>query len=130
MKFSIGIMLLLMAPAVLWAEEESPQFTAEELAFFKEKVEPILRQKCYRCHSTEKQQKGDLSLNRRKEILVGGYVGPAAVPGKPEKSYLLKTVVATTYSNVPQMPPRGGRLGEREVEVLRKWIEIGLPHRE
>lgn len=105
------------------------EFTAEEVAFFTEKVEPILQRRCYRCHSNMKEPKGDLALNTREEILIGGYGGPGAVPGKPAESMIFKSLNAPPDSLVPQMPPKGGKLPAEEVELIKKWIEMDLPHR-
>lgn len=104
------------------------EFTPEQLAFFTDKVEPILQRKCYRCHTNTKEPKGDLALNTREEILIGGYGGPGAVPGKPDESMVFKSLNAPPDSLVPQMPPRGGKLPQEEIELIKKWIEMGVPH--
>lgn len=110
------------------ADEPKHEFTPEQLAFFTDKVEPILQRKCYRCHMNTKEPKGDLALNTREEILIGGYGGPGAVPGKPEESMIFKSLNAPPDSLVPQMPPRGGKLPQEEIELIKKWIEMGIPH--
>ncbi|QDU74742.1 Planctomycete cytochrome C [Bremerella volcania] len=111
------------------AKKSEIEFTPEQIAFFTEKVEPILQRRCYRCHTTEKEPKGDLALNSREEILIGGYGGPGAVPGRPDESMIFKALNAPPDSLVPQMPPRGGKLPQEEMELIKKWIEMDLPHR-
>jgi len=141
MRLYFSLVALVLIPAHLHADRtvtaEEPQvssapareFTADEVAFFTDKVEPILQRRCYRCHSTDKKMKGDLALNTREEILTGGYAGPGAVPGKPAESMIFKSLNAPPDSLVPQMPPRGGKLPDAEIELIRKWIEMDLPHR-
>ncbi|MGZ8920689.1 MAG: c-type cytochrome domain-containing protein, partial [Limisphaerales bacterium] len=46
--------------------------TADEV-FFREKVEPIFKQHCYTCHSTEAEKiKGGLMLDSKEAVLRGG----------------------------------------------------------
>ncbi|PQO30025.1 hypothetical protein C5Y96_15030 [Blastopirellula marina] len=111
------------------AGSEEREFSAEEVAYFTDKIEPILQRRCYRCHSNTKEPKGDLALNTREEILIGGYGGPGAVPGKPAESMIFRSLNAPPDSLVPQMPPKGGKLPAEEVELIKKWIEMDLPHR-
>src|SRR4030095_11026383 len=51
----------------------------------------------------------------------GGKRGPAIVPGKAEESLLYEAV---TRKGDLKMPP-SGLLAEREIEIIRKWIESG-----
>jgi hypothetical protein len=90
--------------------------------FFEKKVRPLLVQHCFRCHGDGKT-KGGLSLMTRADLLEGGDTGPAAVPGKPEKSLLIQAV---RYKDKPQMPPKG-KLPDRDIAVLTRWVKMGLP---
>jgi hypothetical protein len=56
-------------------------------------------------------------------MLAGGDNGPAAVPGKPDESLLVKAV---RYHDEPRMPPKG-KLTDRQIEVLERWVKLGLP---
>ena len=59
---------------------------------FAKEVQPLLKQRCWRCHGGEHQE-GGLRLNERKSALAGGDSGkPAIVPGKPDDSRLLRAV--------------------------------------
>ena len=86
--------------------EPSPEFAPPEIEFFEKKVRPILVERCYECHSAKKQPpEGNLLLDRREGVLQGGDTGPAAVPGDPEKSSLVKGI---RYNDAElQMPPTG-----------------------
>src|SRR5262245_54581188 len=95
-------------------------------AFFEAKVRPLLAQHCFACHSARaRKPRGRLLLDSRKGILAGGNTGPAAVPGRPERSLLLRAV---GYGDQQlQMPPKG-KLSAREVAVLTEWVRRGLPY--
>jgi hypothetical protein len=97
--------------------------TAEQLAFFENKVRPVLSTRCYSCHSqTTKKPKGGLVLDRRAAMLAGGDSGPALVPGKPAASLLVKAV---RYDGL-EMPPTG-KLPADEIAILTRWVEMGAP---
>ena len=87
----------------------------------------ILGAKCLPCHGRRRQEAG-LDLRTREGLLKGGKSGPAIISGNPEKSLLLKRIVAQ------EMPPpklqeefsvRG--LSSSELEKLRLWIAKGAP---
>ena len=66
---------------------------------------------------------GRLKLTSRADVLRGGDSGPAAVAGKPEESLLVRAV---RYQDEPRMPPKG-KLTDRQIEVLERWVKLGLP---
>ncbi|MCE9560698.1 MAG: PSD1 and planctomycete cytochrome C domain-containing protein [Planctomycetes bacterium] len=87
---------------------------------FAHDVVPILKAKCAKCH-TNGTYKGAVSFDTRETLLKS----KAAVPGKSAESELLKRV--TTTDKELRMPPQGDALSEKEISVLRKWIDDGLP---
>ncbi|MEJ7616693.1 MAG: PSD1 and planctomycete cytochrome C domain-containing protein [Pyrinomonadaceae bacterium] len=89
--------------------------------FFAARVKPLLTAKCVACHGPESPQR-NLRLDSREAIIKGGASGPAVVPGDPDKSLLVASVRYT--HNRYQMPP-GGKLSEREVADLEKWVKNG-----
>jgi len=100
--------------------DEGP--AASQAEFFENEVRPLLVTHCAKCH-TGKKAEGGLSLATRASLLAGGDSGPAAVAGTPDKSLLVKAV---KYGDDPKMPP-DGRLADREIAVLTRWTELGLP---
>jgi hypothetical protein len=96
------------------------------LELFEKKVQPILADNCYKCHSHDADKiKGGLVLDSREGALKGGDTGPALVPGKPQESLLLKAV---GYSDPDlQMPPKGKKLSPEQIAVLTEWIKLGAP---
>ena len=95
---------------------------------FSLKVKPILESKCLACHSEKDgKTKGDLDLSSLDKILLGGETSEKVlVPGKPEKSLLLKAI----QWNDPnyEMPPKeNDRLSKKQIEWVRQWIKLGAP---
>ena len=103
------------------AAAAAPEPSKEQVAFFEEKVRPILAANCYKCHGTE-NQKGSLRLDLREMALAGGESGTAIVPGKPEESLLVEAINWQSF----EMPPTG-KLGDREIATLTEWIKLGAP---
>ncbi|MBX6316193.1 MAG: DUF1549 domain-containing protein, partial [Isosphaeraceae bacterium] len=89
---------------------------------FARQVRPILARNCYECHGPEKQKSG-LRLDRKAEALKGGDSGVVIEPGKAEESELIARVTSDEPAEV--MPPKGRRLSDKEVGLLRAWIDQG-----
>jgi len=116
-----ALLMLLAAPTL--ARADGPDAAAFE--FFEKQVRPVLIDNCYRCHSDAKDKpKGKLRVDSRAAILRGGDSGPAAVPGKPAESLLIKAI---EHKIDKLKMPRDGKLKDSEIAVLTKWVEMGLP---
>ncbi|SFI28746.1 Planctomycete cytochrome C [Planctomicrobium piriforme] len=113
-----GLTIFSLATTPLRAASEP---TPEQVKFFETSVRPLLVEHCLKCHSEEKQ-KGELRLDSRGHMLLGGESGPAIVPGKPDESLLMEAVRYESF----EMPP-AGKLDDKQIEILAKWIEIGAP---
>lgn len=97
---------------------------AEGDAFFRERVEPIFRRRCFECHSHAGKIKGGLVLDSRTGWQTGGDSGPALVPGALEKSRLIEAI---RYTNPDmEMPPKA-KLPPGEIAVLEEWVRRGAP---
>lgn len=97
--------------------------TPEQLEFFEKEVRPLLAKHCYECHSTKaKRVEANLLLDSRSAHLRGGDSGEAIVPGDPDSSLLIEAVRYESY----EMPPKG-KLPDREIQTLVRWIEMGAP---
>lgn len=99
---------------------------AEDFEFFEQRIRPVLIDNCYKCHSAASQKaKGGLLLDTKEGMLKGGDTAPAIVPGKPDESLLIKAV---RYADKDlQMPPKGERLAESQVNDLVAWVKMGAP---
>jgi len=116
MNRRFGALLLLAVVTPVNAQQPAKDGKTD----FAHDVVPILKMKCAKCH-TNGTYKGAVSFDTREELLKS----KAAVPGKSADSELLKRV--TTTDKELRMPPQGDELTEKEVAVLRKWIDDGLP---
>jgi hypothetical protein len=90
--------------------------------FFVDRVHPLLKEHCFRCHG--KKEKGGLKLDVRARALKGGESGhPAIVPGEVGNSLLIEMVKSS--DDEEWMPPKGERLDAASIAVLEKWITDG-----
>src|SRR5262249_39263395 len=88
-------------------------------ADFAREVQPILHQRCAPCHSGAKPA-GGLNVVTRADLLRGGVSGPAIRAGAAD-SLLIRRVTAEASRMPLGQPP----LADREVAMLREWIENG-----
>jgi len=103
-------------------EPRKPTFSDDDLAFYRDAVEPILERRCYKCHGAEDKPKSGLRLTNREAVLSGGDLGPAVSLDAPEDSPLL---TAIGYEEL-EMPP-SGKLPQDEIDVLARWVRLGVP---
>ena len=94
-----------------------------DTAFFRTKVEPLLAEKCFDCHSHEaRQMEGGLTLDSKSGWKTGGDRGPAIVPGKPDESLLIKAI---RYGDSDlEMPPEE-ELSDADIAILVEWVRRG-----
>ena len=91
---------------------------------FAHQIVPLIRQHCGKCHLGDKL-KGGLSFNTREDLLRGGENGKVVIPGDSAKSRFLQLIV--TKDEDDRMPPNGDPLSEKEVNLVKAWIEAGIP---
>src|ERR1051326_1980672 len=120
----VAFTLWLSSPAVLLAQ--TPK-TVE----FNRDIRPILSDFCYTCHGPAKStRKADLRLDTRDGAFsdLGGY--RAIVPGKLHESKVWERISSTKASE--RMPPAkfGRKLDDKQIELMRRWIEEGAPWQE
>ncbi len=110
---------LCLAATTFAGDKASSQSTAAQLQFFESQVRPILVESCQGCHGSAKIKAG-LRLDSRSATIAGGESGPAVVAGKPAESLLVERIASG------DMPPKG-KLPQRQVEALTRWVEMGAP---
>ncbi|MGB7345647.1 MAG: PSD1 and planctomycete cytochrome C domain-containing protein [Pirellulaceae bacterium] len=93
------------------------------IAFFEQEVRPLLVQHCYECHAGN-EINGGLAVDSKAALIAGGDTGTSLVPGKPDASRIIEAI---RYSNPDLQMPPSGRMTDREIETLRRWVEIGAP---
>ena len=87
---------------------------------YEKHVLPIFEQHCAECHGDEEPEEG-LKLTSYRSAINGSQNGPVIEPGDPDNSYLVELVVSG------EMPKRGERLSDSEIETIVAWIEAGAP---
>lgn len=91
--------------------------------FFEDRIETVLMDRCYKCHSEESDEPaGGLLLDSKAGIRRGGETGPAVVPEDVDESLLISAI---EYRDL-EMPP-SEKLDDDVIEDFRKWIEMGAP---
>ena len=121
--FTIAIFALSGASAFAAVTAEP---TKEQAEFFENKIRPIFKESCYKCHSVDEgKSKGDLTLDTKAGLLKGGENGAVVVPGDVEKSPLIKAV--TYLDKDLQMPPKGEKLTDQQIADLTAWVKMGAP---
>src|SRR5262249_438561 len=117
--------LCLLAQACVLADDsQNNAKKAGQPVDFAHDVAPILQKRCAKCH-TGTQKKGGLSLNNRQTVLAGGEGGPAVVLKKSGESSLIERVLSDDANE--RRPPEGERLTAAQIDILRRWIDGGLP---
>lgn len=126
LNFNVGMATRILAVIFIvgWTPNCIAQdLTPEQAAFFESKIRPVLIKECFGCHSDKTGKiRGGLRLDTRQLMLVGGESGPVIVPGKPNESLLLKSMIHDGLA----MPPKR-RLSNKVIEDFRLWIEMGAP---
>lgn len=117
-----------------WIKDKTPFSDGTDPASFlaasevnQHDIQPIMLLRCTVCHGNRRQE-GGLDLRTKASMLKGGKSGPAINLGNPEESLVLKRMSAE------EMPPRDQLLRSgvkvmpsNEVELLKRWIELGAP---
>jgi hypothetical protein len=108
----------LLAAAIMAA---STTLAVADEHFFETRIRPVLIEKCFKCHGSEKASSG-FRVDSRDALLKGGEIGPAVVPGKLEESLLLLAIDPTNEDL--QMPP-DDPLPANVVADFRTWVQNG-----
>ena len=99
--------------------------TQDQIAFFREKIEPVMKEKCYKCHSGDSEKlKADLLLDTAAGVLKGGENGPILDRLYPERSLLLRSLVEDEHLSL--MPPKKP-LPKEIIGHFREWVRMGAP---
>ena len=119
MKYLLPLGVTYVALLCFGRAEAAPPPSGDE--FFEKEVRPILVERCLSCHDDTK--KGGLKLTSLANVQKGGDTGPAAVAGKPDDSAM---ILAIRHTDTRRMPPKQ-KLPDREIEILTRWVAMGMP---
>jgi mono/diheme cytochrome c family protein len=118
----------LAAAAVLWhpapvAAQAAPD--PASVAFYTQKVQPILQTNCYRCHAGM-NHRGGLMIDTRAALLKGGHDGVVLVPGHADQSLLIKLIRHEGPADDPMpMPPNGTKISDADIAIVTQWVNAG-----
>jgi hypothetical protein len=126
LRFSrITWMLLLAAGLFFW--ESCQSNLPEEDISFNFHIRPILSNNCFTCHGPDpSSRKAGLRLDLRDSaiaVLESGY--RAIVPGDWRQSELIKRIASDDPELHMPPPEMNKQLSEREIAMLKKWIQQG-----
>ncbi len=93
----------------------------DSIAFFENRIRPVLAKHCYECHSAEADEiGGSLLLDSSNGMLTGGDSGPVLERGDVDGSMLISAI---RYEST-EMPP-GGRLPDEVIKDFELWVAAG-----
>ena len=102
----------------------SDSLTIETHNVYKEQIAPLLKLRCYNCHSAVKQKNG-LRLDAAAYIKKGGKNGKIFVAGNVFKSPLYANLLLP-LDDEKHMPPKGKhQLSQNEILIIENWIKSG-----
>ncbi len=118
--FRFAALVGAFAASPVWAEAE---FTRD--------VRPILSGICFKCHGPDdKSRKGGLRLDLREEALKAGKSDELAiVPGKPEKSEIIRRITSTDPDEIMPPPKAKLELNAAQKKVLHDWVAAGAEYK-
>ncbi len=102
---------------------------ADSKPTFNRDIRPILSDACFQCHGPDAaKRKAGLRLDLREEAVKPAKSGETAVvPGKPDRSELLKRIAAHDDAAMP--PDRiGKKLTKTQIDLLTRWIADGAEY--
>jgi hypothetical protein len=114
----------LLIALLVAATSAAADLPAADAVFFTDHVLPVLRERCFDCHSHEGEINGGLALDVKDGWRQGGKSGPAIVPGKPEESLL---VMAVRHAKPEYEMPPDGKIPDHEIATLSEWVKRGAP---
>ncbi len=115
---SLGVVLWFVTAVVPPAFLLPLAAQSEPVADFETHIAPLFEANCLSCHGPSQPQ-GELDLSSHESTLQGGKSGPVLVPGSPLESLLLEKL----HSGA--MPLGADRLGDDQINLVRRWIEAG-----
>ncbi len=99
--------------------------TASDVPSFAADIQPILNQRCVKCHFGDNPPRG-LNLESYDGFIAGSTYRPVIEPGNPAESQVIKRI---TGESTPRMPFGGPPfLDDDQIALFIAWIEAGAPN--
>ncbi|MDB5391686.1 MAG: Planctomycete cytochrome [Planctomycetaceae bacterium] len=115
--FQLAFLFTWLLSLVASGQESNPA----KIDFAKE-ILPIFQAKCYSCHGPMLRS-GGLRLDRREDVLVGGYSQKPLLGGTPETNEIYLRV--SSQDPAYRMPKGADPLTAEEISVFHRWVEQG-----
>lgn len=116
-----GFLFLVVAVVIGSSGFASAELPADQVAFFENKIRPVLVEHCFACHSADASEVGGrLLLDSANSLTSGGESGSPVVAGKPAESLIVQAI---KYDGL-EMPP-DGPLPETVIRDFETWIARG-----
>jgi hypothetical protein len=109
-----------VAFALLCPAASGAQAPPAQKVDFAHEIVPLIKARCAECHTSGKY-KGGVSFDTREALVKS----KAVIPGKSSASVLVKRI--TSHDPEVRMPPKGKALSVKEIDLLRAWIDQGVP---
>jgi len=90
---------------------------------YEDHIKPIFREHCTSCHNANDKKSG-LALDTYQAVLTGGSGGEVVAAGDLDSSRLY---ALTARKEQPFMPPNQDMIPQAKVDLLKIWIEQGMP---
>ncbi len=117
LAISTFVGIILPTCSIVMAAEEPVKITYED------HIKPIFREHCTSCHNANDKKSG-LALDSYQAVLVGGSGGEVVAAGDLDSSRLF---ALTAHKEQPFMPPKQDMIPQAKVDLLKVWIEQGMP---
>lgn len=112
---------LLLTLLILISSVATAQTPKPDTLNFKDHVSAILRKHCLNCHNPDKSA-ADFDVSSYQAVMAGGSSGEAVKAGNAGQSLLYKLMA---HEAEPRMPPKGNKVPDAELAIIRKWIDAG-----
>jgi len=101
------------------------QDEAAKPEFYTNKVEPIFKANCYRCHGGM-NHRGGLNIQTRAGMMKGGHDGVVLVQGDPTTSLLVRLIRHEGPADDPRpMPPKSPKISDEDIATIERWVKAG-----
>ncbi|MDQ6700123.1 MAG: hypothetical protein M3Z36_08045 [Acidobacteriota bacterium] len=87
---------------------------------YSRQIAPVLALRCYGCHGDS----GGLNLRTYADLMRGGNLGKALIPGDAEQSLLIHFIEGRR-GEAHRMPLGGRSLSPAQIGMFRRWIDAG-----
>lgn len=116
--------------ALTWIIVCASGVMAEDSVEYNRDIRQILSDNCYRCHGPDqKAREAELRLDLREDAVRPAESGQTAiVPGKPEKSELVRRVFSADDDERMPPPDSNKKLTDQQKELLKRWIAEGAEY--